>query len=505
MKENTNKAIAYNSLILYGKMVINTFCALLSTRFALQALGAVDYGLFSVLGGIIGFISIFNTIMVLTSNRFIAVAIGKGDLVETNKQFNVNLLIHASIAVLALIIAYPVGNWYIPRFVNYDGLLSDAMMVYLISMGCSILSFVGVPFNGLLMAKEKFLVFSLVDAICHILKLLGTWVLLYHFSNKLLLYTLMMGTLTAIPTIVYILYCTKHYPDIVHLRFVRDRQMYKKVFGFSAWVTVGAIAQIGRNQGASLIVNSFFNTVMNTARGVGSSINTYVSHFAQNIRQPMAPQITKSYANGNTKRTDELLIMSTKYTFLLTLLCGSIFLAAPDWILTVWLGKVPPFASIFLVLFIVDNLAQSLNAGVGILIFASGKIGLYQILNSILNILAVVLGYFVLSLGYPAYYLLVAYILVSIINFFTIQFVLSKVIKYDNSILWKYSFLPSIIVVLLFVPILFVPVLIHPLLHIILVFSYLLSIEYFIGLSKSERVKIKSIAIEFVKKKFGHK
>jgi O-antigen/teichoic acid export membrane protein len=285
---------------------------------------------------------------------------------------------------------------------------------------------------------------------------------------------------------------------MVRLRLVRDRGKYKKVFNFSSWVSLGAVASVGRNQGAALVVNAFFNTVMNTAMGVASSINSYVSIFAQTVKQPMAPQITKSYANGDHKRTDELLIMSTKYTFLLTLLIGSFFLVAPEWILSLWLGEAPPFASIFLVLFIIDNLVQSLNSGVGILILASGKIGFYQVSMSILNIFSVVLGYLVLRGGEPAYFLLVAYIVVSIITFFVIQFVLHRQLKYDNSKLWKYSFIPSLVVCALFVPVLFFPVIVHPIINIIISISYLCFIEFFVGLSKKEREKLRHIAFRGV-------
>lgn len=169
--ENTNRAIAYNSVILYSRMIVNTICALLSTRFALHALGVVDYGLYAVLGGIISFIGIFNTIMLSTSNRFIAVAIGKGNINEVNKQFNVNFIIHVAIAVFALIVTIPIGEWYIPRYVNYDGPLYNAHVVYIVSVIGSIFSFIGVPYNGVLMAKEKFIVFSLVDVALHVLKL----------------------------------------------------------------------------------------------------------------------------------------------------------------------------------------------------------------------------------------------------------------------------------------------------------------------------------------------
>ena len=490
MQENTNKAIAFNSLVLYAKMGITTVCALLTTRFALKALGFVDFGLYAVLGGIISFISIFNTIMLSTSNRFIAVAIGKGNVNEANKQFNVNLLVHVAIAILALIIAYPVGAWYIPRYVNYDGPLSNAMMVYVISIIGSIISFVAVPYNGLLMAKEKFIVFSVVDVVSHIIRLVIAWLLVYYYENKLFIYTLTMAVMTAMPLLVYFIYCSNHYPEIVRIRFVRDKQMYKSVFNFSAWVGFGAVAYVARNQGAALIVNAFFNTIMNTAMGVASSINSYVSLFAQNVTQPMSPQITKSYAAGNMKRTDELLIMSTKYSYLLTLLVGSIFLIAPEWLLMIWLGEVPPYATLFLTLFIIDNLILSLNSGIANIIFASGKIGLYQIASSVLNIFSIVLGYIVLKGGAQAYYLVVAYIIVSIIRFFVIQWTLKRSLQYNSRVLWEQSYLPSLLTTVLFVPILFIPLNSHIAVKLILSFFYLCIIEWFVGLNSNERSRL---------------
>ena len=93
MQENTNRAIVINSLINYAKMAINTVLALLTTRYALLALGVTDYGLFSILGSIISFIGVFNSVMMNSCNRFMAVAIGKGNNVEINKIFNVNLII----------------------------------------------------------------------------------------------------------------------------------------------------------------------------------------------------------------------------------------------------------------------------------------------------------------------------------------------------------------------------------------------------------------------------
>ena len=152
MTENTNKAIAINSIINYAKMGINTILALFTTRFALQALGVVDFGLFALLGSIISFIGIFNTSMLSTCNRFIAVAIGKGESSEINKQFNVNLTIFLSLAMIMSIIAFPIGKWYIHNHLVYDGPIENAEIVFFFSIIGSIISTIATPYNGLLIA-----------------------------------------------------------------------------------------------------------------------------------------------------------------------------------------------------------------------------------------------------------------------------------------------------------------------------------------------------------------
>ena len=491
MQENTNNAIVYNSAILYSKMLITTVCSLLTTRYALQALGIIDFGLFSLLGGIISFVSLFNNIMLTTSNRFIAVAIGRGNMDEVNSQFNVNLVVHVIIAVLTAIISFPVGMWYIYHFVNYAGDIHVAILVFNISIGASIFSFVGVPYNGLLMAKEKFIVFSSVDIVSHVLRTVVAYLLITHFNEKLFLYTLTMGICTVFPVFIYVFYCKAHYPEIVKLRLVRCLDKYREIFKFSLWVSIGAVAMISKSQGAALLVNAFFNTIMNTALGIANSVCAYLNLFSQTVTQPMAPQITKSYAANKTERTNELLLMSTKYAYLLMLIASSPFLVSTDWLLNLWLGQVPPFAKEFLILIIIDGLILSLNSGISNVIFASGNIKGYQIMTSCLNILSVLVGFILLWKGLPAYCLFVIYIFFSLLRVLVIQWILYKEMGYNNSVLIKGSYLPCLRVTFCFIPISFITPLLHPIVWLIVSFIYLCVITYVLGLSDKEKIMVK--------------
>ena len=487
MQENTNRARFLNSIVLYAKLGINTILALVTTRYALKVLGIDDFGLFSLIGSVITFINIVNTIMVSTCNRFLAVSIGKGDIKEVNKTFNINLTIFLGCALLLLMIGLPIGHWYVVNHVNYNGSIDNALLVLYFSVVGSVLSTIATPYNGLLMAKERFILFSAVDVFVHVVRFLSVISLLFFFSNKLMVYTIFYSLASIIPLIVYWAYCSRTFPDIVKWKLVKDHSSYSEVFKFSGWVAYGAIAMVGRNQAAAVLVNTFFNTAMNTALGLANSLNQYVMLFANSLTQPMQPQITKSYAAGNYERTNELLIMSTKFSFLLMLLISCPFFVGADWILGLWLGDVPSYAVSFTLLLIVDNLVMSFNSGLSLMLFADGRIALYQLLINTLRLVSVFAAYLVLKSGTPPEALFYTYITFSVIVVFATQYCLHKTLGYDNSILIKNSYVPSLAVLAIFLLVLLLPDSLHPLLKISISIIYLLLLEFFVGLSKKER------------------
>ena len=500
MQENTNKSLAVNTLALYIRLLVTAICGLFTTRFALEALGVVDYGLFSVIGSIISFIAIINTIMVSTSNRFIAVAIGKRDVGEANKQFNVCLIIHIVISFCTILFALPIGEWYTYHYLNYAGDITNALMVFRFTIIASAVTFIGVPYNGLLSAKEKFIVFCVPDIISHILKLVVAYLIVSYFENKLMIYSLSIAIFTAYPVVVYIIYCRKNYHEISHITFIRDKKCYKEIIIFSAWVTYGAIAYVGKAQGAAILVNAFFSTVMNTALGIANAINGIIVNFAQNVAQPIAPQITKSYAAGDKDRSNYLLVLSTKLTFLTMFLVSSPFLVGTEWILQLWLGQVPDYAAMFTILVIVDALIDSLNSGIKNIIFASGRIKMFQIASSTLKMCAIVAAFIVLKIGAPAYSLLYAYIFFTVLVFFANQWVLNKTLNYDNAYLWKKSYIPSFLVVGLFCPCFFLKLLIPQFVAIVLSILYLCILILLVGLTKQERNYLYSIVSKKITK-----
>ena len=487
MQENTNKAIAINSLILYVRLVVISISGLLYTRFSLEALGVNDYGLYSVIACIITFISVVNTIMVTTSNRFIAIAIGHHDKQEMCNQFNVNLLIHVVIALLTVVLATPLGHWYILNFVSYDGDMGVVRVVYDVSIISAALSFVGVPYNGLLIARERFLVFCSTDVLMSLFKLLFTYLLINHFENKLIVYSCVMAFMTAFPTFVFWVYCRKVFADITRFVFVRQWAKYRAVLKFSASIGIGAIAMIGKVQGGALIINMFFTTAMNAGLAVANSVNTILMTFANNAQKPISPQIVKSYAVGDMQRCTNLVCLASKTTYLSMFFVSIPFLISPELIFGLWLKSVPPYAVAFTRLLIIDSLIFSINAGVTDFVNATGKIKVYQIVINSLIASAVVVGYLFIRCGMSPEYLFYVYIVFSFIVFLVRPFILTHISQFDVKHLVYSSYVPVLTTTLAFLLVFLIKPYVGQLQCCIVAYTYFSVLVYVFALNQIER------------------
>ena len=115
---NDNKRIILNSFVLYIKLFVVAIIGLVCSRLVLDSLGASDFGLYNVVGGIVVMLNVFNTAMITTTHRYIAYEIGKKDGGNPNKIFNISLILHLFFALLILILGETIGVYYVGNFLN---------------------------------------------------------------------------------------------------------------------------------------------------------------------------------------------------------------------------------------------------------------------------------------------------------------------------------------------------------------------------------------------------
>lgn len=496
MKDNTK--ILKNSGILYVKLIVTSIISLFISRIVLESLGVSDFGIYNVVGGIVVMANILTPALVATTFRYMSFEIGGGNLGGINKVFNISLVLHIIFALILLILAETLGRYYIYNKLNVPfERIDDAIYVFHFSVLAIIFSIITSPFQALITAQEKFSVIAVIEIVSVLLKLGIAIILLYYIGDRLRVYAILMTVIMAIPFILYLLYCYNKYKSIISWNFQQDKSKYKEMLGFSGWMLLGGAASISQVQGAALIINLFFGTILNASFGLANSINTIVLVFSRSLGQAAIPQITKSYGSGNTDRAMQLVCYISKYSFFLMLLPALPILLETDFILKLWLKNVPEYTTIFCQLMIINALVSCLGSGIPSVVQATGKIKYFQIIGSAISLLSLPIAYLLFKFGYPSYSILVVYIVSSLINVIVSQILLRYLINFDVKTFMKIAYL-KIVYVVVFVSPLFLIRNLYPDNTVRFIFLLIISVVWFfiavylVGINKKEKELIGS-------------
>ena len=494
---DNNKKIALNSVIIFVRLCVVSLVGLIASRLVLDALGASDFGLYNVVGSIVTLLNVFNTAMLSTTYRYIAYEVGKKDGGEPNKVFNACFAIHACFAIFILVLGLGVGDWYINNYLNVDpGKISDAHFVFHASLITAVLSTLLVPYNGLIVAFEKFSINAVIDVVTNLIRLVAIVLFIYSDGNRLRLYSIILLLCHTISSLSYFVYSLVKHRAIIKFTIVKELEIYKGMFSYAFWTLFGAVAIIGKAQGSKILINYFFGTLVNAAYAVANQIEGFVLNFAKSLSNAAIPQITKNYSGGNSKRSLKLACYISKYTFFLMSLVAFPVILELDFLLGLWLKEVPVGATIFCKLVILNALLGCLGEGIPALVNATGNIKIYQLVYQTFNFLGLPIAFIFYKLGYNQYSIIIIYCIITFLCAFVRLFLLKRIFNFDIGLFIKKSYskilyvsIPLVIAYLLYDPSTFT--VIGHLVGFALAEIYLIGMILLFGTDEEERPMIK--------------
>lgn len=494
----SNKLIAKNSFFLYIRLIATTIIGLLYSRFTLGALGAENYGLYSVVGGIVYAMAFINNVMITTTYRYIAVEIGKKDG-NVNKTFNISLLIHGAISALVLLLAFTVGIFYLFNYLNVPaGRLNDAVVVFSLSTFSIVFTIIGTPFQGLLVAKEKFSVTVPIEVSSKGFALLMVIILGFVPGNRLVLFSIFVTMAQLINPIMYMLYSFKKYYEEIKPRFYFDRKRYLEMLRFSGWMGIGATANMVEQQGSALIINRFFGTILNASFGIANQVKSLVMMFASSLGQAVVPQIAKSYSAGDHKRSLQLVAFASKYSFMLMLIPLVPIMLEINFMLNLWLPEVPEYTTNFVRIMLIQSLIGSISSGIPSLIQASGKVAYFTIVTSVTLVLTLPIAYVLFTAGYPPYCISYIFATIALLTLISTITLLRLILHYNIMFFLKEVILKDILILFVVAPAITIPLTMNEGWHRMFVSAFtgetlLIIAIYFIGMDAKEKYMLRNL------------
>jgi len=501
MQEN-NKRIAKNTMMLYFRMLFSMGVGLYTSRVVLEVLGVEDFGIYTVVGGLVVMFSLLNRSLSSAIQRYLTFELGAGNKDKLRETFSTSLNILFIISLLIIILAQTVGLWFLNTMMDIpDGRMNVANLVFQISLITFVLSVISVPYNAAITAHENFKVYSQISIFEVVLKLVVVLSLKISMSaDKLIIYAFMLLGVALIIRLIYGFYCTKHYEECRYLRKI-DIPLVKDMLSFSAWNFIGGSAFLLKTQGLNILLNMFFGVVINAAQGIAAQVQTVVSSFVSNFITVVNPQITKLYASKDFESMNKLVFYSSRLSFFLMLIFTAPIFMETEFILNLWLRQVPQYAVVFTQLMLISISIDMLSNPINTAVLATKKIALYQSVGGGITLLNIPVSFLFLKMGYSPYATIIISCVISVVALFARLIVTKNILpfsmgSYIKNVIMRIIIVSTSVTILLF---LFKSFMALPaMFNIVIAFIVAILFIWLCGLRKNEKLLVTA----YIHKKF---
>lgn len=448
MSKSDNARIAKNTMLLYVRMLFSLCVSLYTSRIILKVLGFEDFGIYSVVGGIISLFCFVNGGLINATQRFITFELGKGDSQKLAQVFSSAIQIHAILSLVIFILGETIGLYFLyEKMVIPPERLGASMVVYQCSIAATIVNLMSIPYNADIVAHEKMSAFAYISIVEVVSKLLIVYLLLVLPGDNLINYAIMMLIVQFSIRLLYGSYCKRHFEETIYHHRI-NKQILKEMSSFAGWSFWGNMAGILYTQGINMLLNVFFGPIVNAARGIAVQVQGVVQQFVSNFQMALNPQITKSYAVGDLNNMHTLMFRSAKFSFFLLYLLTLPILLETDYILSLWLSNVPDDTVIFTKLILMVSLIYTTANPCVIANQATGKVKKYQSIVGGVLLLVMPISYVVLLLGAPAYSVFIVHFFVESLAQFFRMYLLRGLIDLPVKDYFKNIYIPILVTVL---------------------------------------------------------
>ena len=393
---SASKTVLRNTIFSYGRTLISAALTLFSSRWVLADLGASDYGIYGLAGGLLFFVSFISSILSQGTSRYLAYATGSGSPEEVTKWFNTALNVFFCLPFVLIPIGLSVGELLVRYVLKIEPTrIAAALWVF----RCSLISFfavlVATPFLSLLTSKQKIHIAASL-MLAHSLGLFAiAWFLPHVPGDHLVAYAMLVAISFIFLQVLYILVCRCICPEArVRFSYWWDKDRAKALVGFSGWLCVGTIGTVVNSQGQGMLLNWMKGTAANAGAGIASSLSGQMQTLANAFLQAISPEIIRREGAKDHSSMIALAKRSTKLgMFFITLVALPLFCEC-EYVLKLWLVTPPPYAVFFTRIAILSSLFYKMAVGHRICFQAIGRIRTQQLVELVVFTLTVpVIGF----------------------------------------------------------------------------------------------------------------
>ena len=289
------------AILSYVNILISIIVNLGYTPIMIRLLGQSEYGLYSLIGSLVAYLSVLDLGLGNTIVRYISKNRAVGDKKFESELNGLFLLIYLIIALITLILGsvlyFNVDNIF-GETLSFDQIERAKVMMILLIFNTAI-SFPLCVFSALMYAYERFIFLRIVNIISVLLKpVIALPFLFIGYGAVTLVVTATVINITCLSVNVY--YCFK-YLDIHFSKGHFEKAFLYEISGFAFFIFLNAIMDKIYWGTGQFILGMISGTIQVAIYAISMQFMNMYIQFSNAIGSILLPKVTMMVVNGATK------------------------------------------------------------------------------------------------------------------------------------------------------------------------------------------------------------
>ena len=328
------------AILSYVSIIVNTLVQLLYTPILISKLGQSEYGLYSLISSVIGYLTVLdlgfgNAIIVYTAKY------------RAQKKYEEEKKLHGMFRIVFRIIGLIAGIIGLILFLNVTNLFGATMtaqelgkakiMMLILAFNLTI-TFQFSIYSSIISAYEKFTFQKIMSILNTLLKPLLMIPLLF-MGYKAITMTVIITIVNIIVLLSNYLYCrNKLNIKIKYMGF--DKKLFKTILSYSIFIFLGVIVDKVNWSVDQFVLGAVSGTVAVSVYSAASTINHMFINLSTAINSVLLPKMSKMIASNasNEEITNEFIKVGRIQYLLIFLMCSGLVLFGKEFFIA-WVGK----------------------------------------------------------------------------------------------------------------------------------------------------------------------
>lgn len=335
---NLKLTILKNLVSEWVSKVITIASALIITPVLISYFGKYHYGLWETIGQGAGFLMLFDFGIANSIAIFIAKNSATGNLYENKKVYSTALAVFFFTAIFTLLITLAVLP-YIPEIFkipeNYQQL--SQLLFGILSLNI-IIAFPLRVGRGLLQAKDRYDIISLIQLIFNVLYLILVLLFFYRGIGDLILLAVITLSINILSEIILFIIALKYHEYLKFKLIYVTKKNFNELFSLGAGSLVQSLSAMLYTKGIILSVSIMLGLAVAPLFSIPSSILNKIGPFINRLGSTFMPIASRMKAKDENTKLRELNIYGVRYGLAISIPISVFLLFYGKRLLEIWLG-----------------------------------------------------------------------------------------------------------------------------------------------------------------------